>query len=234
MASLNPDDPFAAIARSLGNQHGELETVERGLAVAVELIEGCNHAGVSMVRTGQRIETPAATSEVAMRGDQLQYELGEGPCLDSIKTQETILCRDLLDEPRWAAWAPRGAHELDVRSMMCLQLFTTARSFGALNLYSESVDAFDQQDQALGLALAAHIAVALASSREIDTREMAIVSRTVIGQAEGILMERYDLTPDKAFSVLRRVSQETQTKLVTVATDLVRTRRLPAHSAEPR
>jgi len=229
MALFNPDDPFAAIARSLGNQNGELETVEKGLAVAVELIDGCHHAGVSMVRAGQRIETPAATSDVAMRGDQLQYELHEGPCLDAVKTQETILCPDLLHEQRWATWAPKVAHELNVRSMMCLQLFTTARSFGALNLYSESLDAFDQQDQALGLALAAHIAVALASSREIDTREIAIISRTVIGQAEGILMERYDLTPDKAFSVLRRVSQETQTKLVIVATDLVRTRRLPPH-----
>lgn len=232
MVLFNPDDPFAAIARSLGNQHGELETVEKALAVAVELIEGCHHAGISMVVSGRRIETAAATSEVAMRGDQLQYELGEGPCLDSIRTQETILCRDLRHESRWSTWAPQVAEELKVRSLLCFQLFTTAKSFGALNLYSESVDAFDTQDQALGLALAAHIAVALASSREIDTREIAIISRTVIGQAEGILMERYDLTSDKAFSVLRRVSQDTQTKLVAVATDLVRTRKLPPQRSQ--
>ncbi|MET1005459.1 MAG: GAF and ANTAR domain-containing protein [Propionibacteriaceae bacterium] len=221
------DDRFASIARSLGEQGSELETVEKALAVAVEIIDGCQHAGLSMVQNGRKILTPAATSDVALRGDQLQYELNEGPCLDSIVTQETVSCPDLLQEQRWPVWGPRVAAELGVRSMLCFQLFTTARSLGALNLYSESANAFDAEDLAVGLALAAHIAVALAASREIDSRDLAIVTRTVIGQAEGILMERYDLTADRAFSVLKRVSQETQAKLASVASELVRTRRIP-------
>jgi GAF domain/ANTAR domain len=217
---------FAAIARSLGAEKSELDTLEKALGVAVEIIEGCQHAGISLVRGRQRIETPAATSHVAEEGDRLQYELNEGPCLDSIAFEETVRCPDLLTETRWPTWAPRVARELGVRSMLCFQLFTTARSLGALNLYSASPDAFDLQDQAVGLNLAAHIAVALASSREIDTRDVAIVNRTVIGQAEGILMQRYDIDAATAFSVLKRVSQDTQTKLVAVAAELVRTRRI--------
>lgn len=228
----NAGGRWAAVARSLGDQHSELETLEKALAVAVELIEGCQHAGISLVKKHCLIETPAATSEVALRGDELQYELKQGPCLDSIEKQETILCPDLLKEKRWPVWAPRVATELGVRSMLCFQLFTTAREYGALNLYSESPDAFDHEDQTVGLALAAHIAVALATSREIDSLDVAVVNRTMIGQAEGILMERYDLTADKAFSVLKRISQDSQTKLAVVAGQLVETRRIPQVTKE--
>jgi GAF domain-containing protein len=227
MTPAPSDERFAAIARSLGDGKSELATLEKALAVAVEIIDGCQHAGISLVMKGRRIETPAATSDVALRGDLLQYELNEGPCLDSIATHETIVCRDLLTETRWSTWGPRVAEELGVRSMLCFQLFTSARSLGALNMYGECTDGFDAEDEAVGLTLAAHIAVALAASREVDTRDIAIVNRTVIGQAEGILMERYDLDAEQAFSVLKRVSQDTQTKLAGVATELVRTRRIP-------
>jgi GAF domain-containing protein len=230
MTPPRSDDLFATIARSLGDAKSELGTMEKALRVAVETIEGCQHAGISLVMGGRRIETPAATSDVALQGDRLQYELNEGPCLDSIATQHTIVSSDLQTEQRWPSWAPRVAQDLGVRSMLCLQLFTSAQSLGALNLYSETPDAFDTEDEAVGLALAAHVAVALAASREVDTRDLAIVNRTVIGQAEGILMERYDLDADKAFSVLKRVSQDTQTKLATVAAELVRTRRIPTVS----
>ena len=110
---------------------------------------------------------------------------------------------------------------------MCFQLFTTQNSYGALNLYSERPDAFDADDQAVGMALAAHVAVALAAIRAIESRDLAIARRTIIGQAEGILMERFSLDADQAFSVLRRVSQDSQRKLYEVAADLVRTGELP-------
>jgi GAF domain-containing protein len=228
MTDQDMGDRFAAIARSLRAQPNEEETLDRALAVAKEVIDGCHHAGISLVKGGRRIETPAATSDVALKGDRLQYELHQGPCLDSIATQEAVVCPDLLAETRWPVWAPRVARELGIRSMLCFQLFTTGQSLGALNLYSEDVNAFDEHDQTVGLALAAHVAVALAASREIDTRDIAIVNRTVIGQAEGILMERYDLSAEKAFAVLKRVSQDSQTKLALVAGELVKTRRIPA------
>jgi GAF domain-containing protein len=176
---------------------------------------------------GKRLETPASTSERARRGDEMQYEFDEGPCLDAARHHETTLSRDLRTEQRWPHWAPAVADRLGMRSMLCYQLFTSEHSYGALNLYSEDVDAFDVEDQALGLAFAAHVAVALAASREIETRGLAITRRTIIGQAQGILMERYGIGSDQAIRALTRVSQDSNRRLFDVAEDVVTTRRAP-------
>ena len=227
-ADPSAEDRFAEVARDLHDQGSETLTLDRAVTIATELIEGCDHAGVTLVHDrGRRLETPAATSEVALLGDRLQYELGEGPCLNSAQHHETTQSLDLRSEHRWPQWSRTVSAELGVRSMLCFQLFTSQRSYGALNLYSETEDAFDEQDQTVGLALAAHVAVALAASREIDTRDAAITRRTTIGQAEGILMERYDIGPDEAFATLRRVSQSSNRKLFDLAHELVRTRLTP-------
>jgi len=222
------DDQFAAVARELRTQASESATLERAVLIATEVISGCGHACVTLVHSaGRRLETPASTSEVGRRGDELQYELDEGPCLDSVWRHETTLSRDLATETRWPRWAPAVVGRLGIRSMLCYQLFTTEHSYGALNLYSEDTDAFSDEDQALGLALAAHVAVALAASREIDTRGLAITHRTLIGQAEGILMERYGIEADQAIRALTRVSQDSNRKLFDIAREVVSTRRAP-------
>ena len=112
-------------------------------------------------------------------------------------------------------------------SIVSFRLFTTEDTLGALNLYSRTRDAFDEDDVYDGYALAAHVAVALAAAENVEHLETAIVNRTVIGRAEGILMERFDLTPAQAFAVLRRVSQRRNVRLYRVASELVRTRQTP-------
>ena len=111
--------------------------------------------------------------------------------------------------------------------MLSLQPFTAEDTLGALNLYSLQEDAFDETARVEALALAAHVAVALAAARQIGQMRVAIEGRTVIGQAEGILMERFDLTAAKAFAALVRVSSVTNRKLLAVATEIVDTRRIP-------
>jgi len=227
---VNPDpwDQFAATARALRHEPDELQTLERAVQVAVEVVAGCDDAGITLVQRRRRtLETAAATSEVAASSDRLQLEVGEGPCLDVLHSQGMVSCPDLLTERRWPLWAPRAAADLKVRSMMSFQLFTTSQSFGALNLYAYQVDAFDAHDEAAGLALAAHVAVALAASRDIDTQGQAIVTRTIIGQAEGLLMERFGLSAQQAFTFLKRVSQDTNTKLADVASTIMDTRKTP-------
>jgi GAF domain-containing protein len=232
MMSRETGDQFAAIARSLRNEPDELQTLEKALEAAVEVVSGCDAAGITLVQRRHRtVETPAATDDLARRSDQLQLEVGEGPCLSVLDREDIIYCTDLMAERRWPLWAPRVADELGVLSMICFQLFTTQQSIGALNLYSFHVDAFDARDQAVGLALAAHIAVAVAASRDIDSHDRAIAHRTVIGQAEGLLMERYGLSPEQAFTFLKRVSQDSNTKLTDVAATLVRTRKTPGSPA---
>ena len=218
---------LSAIARSLRSEDDVEHTLEKAVALAVELIDGCDEAGVSLVHAKRRIDTPAATSEGVRRGDALQYELNEGPCLDAIWDEETVSSPDLAHEQRWPAWGPRVVEELGIRSMLCFQLFTDGSSLGALNLYSHRVDGFKDADTTEGLALASHVSVALAAAQEIETLHSAVEARTVIGQAEGILMERFDLLPHQAFAVLRRVSQESNTRLHAVAVELVTSRRTP-------
>ena len=116
--------------------------------------------------------------------------------------------------------------------MLCFRLFTAADTLGALNLYSRRAGAFTEDDAIDGLALAAHVAVALVSATEIEGLNAAAVNRTVIGQAQGILMERYDIDSERAFSLLRRVSQDSNQRLRWIAAELVRTRKVPGVGAE--
>jgi AmiR/NasT family two-component response regulator len=116
--------------------------------------------------------------------------------------------------------------------MMSLWLSTSvnpysADSYGALNLYSDSIDPFGPNEYAIAHALAAQISVALAAHREIRGRGVAMTSRTIIGQAEGILMERLGIDADQAFAYLRRVSQSENRKLIMICSEIVKTRRLP-------
>lgn len=220
------DEQFAAVARELRAGKDVQDTLDRAVSLAVDLIEGCDHAGVSQLHQ-RSIETRAATSEAVRRGDELQYELAEGPCLDAVWAQTEVSSPDLAVDERWPIWGPLAAKELALHGMLCFRLFTEDRRLGALNLYSARLDGFSDDDRDEGGALATHVAVAMGAAEEIENLNVAVARRTTIGQAEGILMERFDLTPDDAFAVLRRVSQDSNTKLHDVAIDLVRTRRLP-------
>jgi transcriptional regulator with GAF, ATPase, and Fis domain len=220
-------EQFADAARSMGAAATFHLTLDNAVAAAVELIPGCEFAGASIVQNKRKITTEASTDDLVRRGDELQYELGEGPSLQSIHEQETVHSSDLTRESRWPTWSKRAADELGVRSMLCLQLFTGPVSLGSLNLYSRSVDAFDEADRYSAFALAAHVAVAMASAVEEENLELAVANRTIIGQAEGILIERFTMTPEQAFAVLVRLSQQRNTKLHHIAADLVRTGVLP-------
>jgi GAF domain-containing protein len=222
-------DQLAAAARELGSDDVQ-HTLTTAVELAVELIAGCDACGVTLVRRAKGIkgmETPVSTGDMVVRGDALQYELGEGPCMDAVWQHEVVVSNDLRAETRWPVWAPRVVEELGARSMMCIQLFADEHSLGAMNMYSTTPGAFGRSDEVEGQALAAHVAVALAAAQEIEQLQTALVSRTVIGQAEGILMERFDISATRAFDVLRRVSSLSNTKLSLVARELVETRRVP-------
>lgn len=215
-------DAFAHLARDMSDSQNLSDTLQTAVEGAVALVDHADSACISMVHRDRRIETPAATDALCRRGDELQYELDQGPCLQSIRQHETVRSHDLTTEDRWPRWSRRVSEEFGVHSMLCVQLFVTHDTLGALNLYSQQRHAFDDDDQAVALALAAHVAVALSSAKEFETLESAIASRTVIGQAEGMLMHRYALSPHQAFAVLARESQASHRKLRDIAADIVR------------
>jgi GAF domain-containing protein len=217
---------LAEAARSMQRRTSTQEMLDEAVVIATEIIEGCDLAGMSVVHRGG-IDTPAASSEVLKRLDRLQFELRQGPCFDALRNHEVVISHDLAADDRWPRWGARVAQEIGVGSIVSYRLFTTADTLGAMNLYSRETHAFDREDVYNGEALAAHVAVALADAQNVTNLESAITTRTVIGRAEGILMERFDLSPAQAFAVLRRVSQHRNIKLNRIAEALVRTRQLP-------
>jgi GAF domain-containing protein len=225
-----PTNLHAQLAQASRDLHAEPDTqhtMERSVSLATELIHNCHYAGISIVHRNRPIDTPAATDELVRRGDELQYTFGEGPCLDAIWHYDTVISADLAEEDRWTRWAPHVAAELKFRSMLCLRLFTSTELVGGLNLYSKEIDAFDEDDAYTGTYLAAQVAVAVAETQQSEGLRIAALNRTIIGQAQGILMERYKIDAEEAFKVMRRVSQDNNIKVIRVADELVRTRRTP-------
>jgi GAF domain-containing protein len=219
-------DQLAEAARSMQGWSSTQLTLEKVVLVASEIIHGCDLVGISIVHS-DRIDTPVGSDEKLNRLDELQFVLKEGPCFDALHLHEIVTSGDLAHDHRWPRWGPMVAKEIGVVSIVSYRLYTTLDTLGAMNLYSVRPDAFDADDVNNGHALAAHVGVALAASQNVEHLEMAISSRTVIGRAEGILMERFGITADQAFAVLRRVSQRRNLKLNLVAEELVRTRETP-------
>ncbi len=223
---------IGTVARGLLAEPDVQQTLQRAVQLAAEHL-AAGHAGgevyasVAVVRNRRRVETEASSDERATRADAMQYELGQGPCLDAIWVQETFQIQDLATEARYPQWSRRVVRDTGIRSSLSFQLFTSGESLGALNLYCPHPHGFDEEDRAEGLMFAAHAAVALASAQTEEQLRSAIASRTILGQAQGILMERYKITPEKSFEILRRVSQDISLKVRDVARRLVETGETP-------
>jgi GAF domain-containing protein len=221
---------LAEAARAMAEEEGTQHTLDRAVQMATDMIDHCDFAGISMVHP-QGIDTPAASHETLRRIDELQFELGEGPCLDALRQSDVITVTDLAEDPRWPRWGPHIAGELDIHSSMSFRLFTDGEIMGALNLYATEVGAFTHDDVLDGLILAAHAAVALAATLEEDQLHRALDTRRMIGEALGMLRERFGISSDQAFGVLRRVSSQHNIKLHHVARQLVETGSLPGGQA---
>jgi GAF domain-containing protein len=217
---------LAEAARAMAEEADTQHTLDRAVQMATDMIERCDMAGISLVH-GDRIETPAATDEALRRADHLQFELGEGPCLDALKQHEVVTVANLGEDPRWPTWGPHIARELGLHSSMSFRLFTDGDNLGAMSLYASEVEAFGHDDLLDGLILAAHAAVALAGALEADQLHRALETGRMIGEAIGIIRERFGLSSEKAFGVLRRISSHQHIKLHRVAQHVVDVGSLP-------
>jgi GAF domain-containing protein len=224
------NERLAAIARALLHEPDVQATLQRTVTDAAATLDATVYASVTLVLHRRQVETPVYTDDRALWADQLQYELGQGPCLDAVWEQDTFHIDDLTTEARYGDWGRRVVAETGIRSGLSMQLFTdpdAAVSLGALNLYSPQPRSFNADTRAEAEAFAAHAAIALESAQTEAHLRSGLVTRTVIGQAEGILMERLKITGDQAFGVLSRLSQHTNVKLRNVARNLVETGEIP-------
>lgn len=195
------------------------------VATAVQLVEGCEHASIAAVE-GEVVHVRAATDEVAEAADRLQRELAEGPGHDAVKTRSTVVSQDLEVDDRWPEWAAAVRADLGLACAVSLWLDAEQAFQGTLNLYGGRPDALTPDALATGAAIAERLGVAIRAGRESDELN-AVGTRTVIGQAEGILMERLGVDAGDAFTLLREAAERTGTKVARVAVELVRTRELP-------
>jgi GAF domain-containing protein len=129
---------------------------------------------------------------------------------------------ELSTERRWPRFVAR-VRDLGVGSILAFQLYVAQDGLGALNLYSRSPYAFDDDAERVGALFATHAAIALARAQQTEQLTHAVDVRDLIGQAKGILIERHRLTGDQAFRLLVRASQTTNTKLAEVARRLIET-----------
>jgi len=226
-AEGNLGEIMGQVARSLQQEHGDVEaTLQTITATAVGAVSGAEECSISYVAGRRSVEPRAATGDLPRHVDEMQSRIQEGPCLDAIWEEQTVRIDDMRAEERWPRFAAEAV-ELGVQSSLSLQLFVQGDNLGALNLYAREPHAFGEESEDVGLVLAAHAAVALAGARNEEHLRRAVDNRDLIGQAKGILMERYKLTPDQSFQLLARVSQQTNRKLVDIAEELTRTGAVP-------
>jgi GAF domain-containing protein len=218
---------FARLAHELHNQTNLEQTLARIVESAVAVV-GCDYAGVLLTSKGNQVDATTASHPIAEKADKLQIELHEGPGIVAVADARTILVTNTATDTRWPPWAAQ-MRDLHVGSVLAVRLWTSQSTLGALNLYACSPRQFDPAALAAAEVFGRHASIALSSAKQEESLRRAIDARTLIGRAQGILMERLALDDQGAFEVLRRYSQNTNTKLNEIARILVRSRTLPKY-----
>ncbi|ORM37849.1 GAF and ANTAR domain-containing protein [Williamsia sp. 1135] len=211
---------LAELVRTMADKPELEETLRLITGAAVDLIEGADSADILLISKRKEFRSHAPTSDLPVRLDSIQEELGEGPCIDAAFNERIIHTDDLTAERRWPNFCPR-AIAAGVHSSLSFQLYTGGGAIGALNLFSSTAGAFSAADIEVGLMLGTHAAVALHGIRKSEQFESALASRDVIGQAKGMIMERFTVDPVQAFELLRKLSQDSNVPLVQIAVQLV-------------
>ncbi len=221
----------ARLATEIAEAGSELRTIEHVVDSAVQILE-VQHGGVTMFEDrGRGLSSLGASASEVEKADALQHELREGPCVDAAVEGRVVWSSDLAGDDRWPQWGPRAV-ELGLRSILSVELHSRHRRIGALNLYGQEPREFLPDHRDLAWLLGRQASAALLHLRTEQGLQEALSTRTLIGQAEGILMERFGIDADRAFEVLRRYSQDANVKLRDVAAHMVDSRSLPDGSSQ--
>ncbi len=222
---------FAGVARSVLSADTAEGILQRVVDTAAATIEGCDFAGI-FVLDEHGVTTSSQSDPAVIEIDAFQHQSAEGPCLDALSTGVAVYAGDLADDVRYPTF---GAHAATagIRSALAFPVRIDGVR-GALNLYARLPLAYGVTDRGKGVILATLAGVALTSvahRHDVEQRnvnlQQAMLYREVIGQAQGILMEREHITADQAFAILRRASQHLNEKLRDVARTLVETGQVP-------
>ena len=217
---LDLAEALAQAAREINQPQDVATVLEAIVHLTAQTVPGFEHVGVSVAHRDGTIETKASTDQLVRELDTLQYELGEGPCVYAIREEPVTAIDQVGHDERWPRYGPEAARR-GVRSQMGVRLYVDEQTLGGLNLYSTSTGHIDPEQQEWIEPFAAHAALALGHASQREHLNTALDTRKLIGQAIGIVMERYQLNEDRAFKYLMRVSQHGNVKLRDVAAELV-------------
>jgi transcriptional regulator with GAF, ATPase, and Fis domain len=197
------------------------------ICVAATLtVPGCDHASLMISHAGA-CNTVAVSDPVAHTIDKLELALGFGPCLDAIEQQTAQMATDLTDAVRWPALAARVVAETPVRGAVSVQLPVDRAKVGALNLFSDTPNAFDATSVERAALLAAFATVAInaaAHGEDAAAWRRGLTRNREIGKAVGMLMVLNDVSDEEAFGILRRTSQDSNVKVADIAADFIQRR----------
>lgn len=188
---------------------------------AVDYVPGAAAAGMTVVEHGRSVRTIGATTSDANALDSIQERHGAGPCLSATWDHHTVRVDDFSTDERWPQFFRSAMAETPMRSSLSFMMFTDHGSMGALNLYAHRPHAFTDDSVEMGLIFATHGAVLWGSLRRESQFRSALASRDLIGQAKGMLMERFGIDAAHAFGLLTQLSQESNTKVVEIARQVV-------------
>ncbi|TDD67428.1 ANTAR domain-containing protein [Jiangella aurantiaca] len=216
--------PTSELAEAAADLHGEPDvesTVQSVLEYAKALTGG---DGVAvMFRQAGRPAVMSATSPEAAEADLVQIRCAEGPGLQAMCAGDAVLVDDVAADARWSSWS-RPVSELGFQSVLSLGLGTHRSSIGALSVYSSKTHAFAAERAELARLYARHASVALVSARHESGLRQAMQARHTIGQAQGVLMERYGIDAEQAFAILRNSARDHGVKLSERAEQIVASR----------
>jgi transcriptional regulator with GAF, ATPase, and Fis domain len=228
-SSVDQTSVFTSLADLVVQGSTAKEMYAAVCVAATLMIPGCDHASL-MIRRDAACSTAAVSDAVAHKIDKLELALGCGPCLDAIESQNTQMATDLAVGGKWPALVARVVAETPVRGALSIQLRVDRGNVGALNLFSDNPDAFDETSVGRASVLAAFATLAInaaAHGEDAAGLRQGLASNRAIGKAIGMLMVVNDVSDEDAFNILRRTSQDSNVKIADVAADFVQ-RRLTA------
>lgn len=217
-------EAFAEITRVLMSEPDVQHTLDRMCEWLVATVEGCEHSVVTLVKD-HGLDSQAASDGVGPAVDAIQFEVGDGPCVQAIREHVTLLVDDLTSDGRWPDFSRRAADATGVRSMLAFRLFVEEHTLGSLNLYSKRPAAFTEDSLAVGTIFATHAAVALQAAQAKETRahlRQLVESRELIAEAKGILMGRQGISSETALEILCRGAERLQIELRELARRVIK------------
>jgi transcriptional regulator with GAF, ATPase, and Fis domain len=203
------------------------DQLEHVLALTAQAVASSAAASVTVMDQRGGYVTAAASDDAARTMDAVQYELREGPCIDSLTSGQEHLVTDVDAEERWPEFLGQ-VRDLGLSSLMSLPLQTRDRVVGALNIFGVSAGAFDGHDLELARRIALPAALTVANGaahrhleRLTDELQIALDERTLVEQAKGVVVARQGCDPDRALQLLEQRARASDRRLIEVAGDVV-------------